>query len=53
VVAPVIDRVLERAGEQLLREVDGPEARVRVDELVAGHGEGSTRQGSGHTFPSA
>ena len=38
VVEQVIHRVLERAGEQLPRQVDGQESRIRVDVLVAGHG---------------
>ena len=40
-VEQVIDRVLERPGEQLPREVDGQESRIRVDVLVARHGVGA------------
>ena len=38
VIEQMIQRVLEGAGEQLPREIDGQEPRVRVDVLVAGHG---------------
>jgi len=34
----VVDRMLEGAGEELPRQVDGQELGLRVDLLVAGHG---------------
>lgn len=43
VVEQVVHGVREGAGEELAREVDGEEARIRVDVLVAGHGRGSGR----------
>ena len=44
-VAPrhrVYGRVLERAGQQLAREVDAQARRIRIEKLVAGHGGCST-----------
>ena len=43
VVEQMIDRVLKRPGQELPRQVDGQESRIRVDVLVAGHGSGRGR----------
>lgn len=40
-----MQRVLERAGEQLLREVDREEAGLCIDGLVAGHGASTSTRG--------
>ena len=37
VVEQMIQRMLERPGQELPRQVDGQEARVRIDVFVAGH----------------
>ena len=37
VVEQMVERVLEGAGQELPRQVDGQEARVRIDVFVAGH----------------
>jgi len=37
----VVRRVLEGAGQELLRQVDRQKARAPVDMLVAGHGRGA------------
>ena len=44
VVQEMIQRVLERARQQLLGQVDGQEPRGGVDVLVAGHGRGGRRR---------
>ncbi len=38
VLQEMVDRMLERAGEELPRQVDGQELGLRIDLLVAGHG---------------
>ena len=50
VIEQVIQRVLERAGQQLAREVDAQELRIRIEELVAGHGGCSTGTQNDDTF---
>ena len=50
VVEQMTQRVLERAGEQLAREVDGQELRIRIEGLIAGHDGCSTAGGIGCTF---
>ena len=50
VVEQMIERVLERAGQQLAREVDAQELRVRIDGCVAGDGRTSTPRDQLHTF---
>ena len=52
-VQQVMRGVLEGAGQQLGGEIHRQEARARVDVLVAGHGGGSTQQGTGGTFTAA
>src|SRR5205085_9665230 len=43
VIEQMVDSMLERAGEELAREIDGEELRIGVDVLVAGH----RREGEG------
>ena len=42
----VMDRVLEGAGQELLCQIDRQEAGIRIDILVAGHAQSSTRGGT-------
>jgi predicted RNase H-like HicB family nuclease len=42
--------MLERAGQQLAREVYAQELRIRIDHFVAGHGRISTARRSNTTF---
>ena len=50
VIEQVIQRVLERAGQQLAREVDAQELRIRIEGLVARHGGCSTGAQNDDTF---
>ena len=49
-VEQVVQRVLERAGQQLARKVDAEKLRIRIKELVAGYGGCSTRAPNDSTF---
>ena len=50
VIKQVVQRMLERAGQQLAREVDAQELRIRIERLVAGHGGCSTAGRNDTTF---
>ena len=50
VIEQVVQRLLERAGQQLARQVDAQELRIRIDHFVAGHGRISTARRNDTTF---
>ena len=53
VLEQMIQRVLERAGQQLPRQVNGQQSGLRIDVLVARHADTSTRRTLGCRFPAA
>ena len=50
VIEQVVERVLERAGQQLAREVDAQNLRIRIEESTAGRGGCSTARRNDTTF---
>jgi hypothetical protein len=48
-VEQMIERVLERAGQELLRQINGQEARIGIDVRKTRHATSSTARGADHT----
>lgn len=51
VIEEIVDRMLDRAGQQLAPEIDGEQLRVGGDGLVASHGRKRGRSQHGPSIP--